>query len=293
MNPDTTLSLVSEACRRMDDAEGAPIDLADLARQLEMTPWQLTRSFRKILGITPSAYLQQRRAERFRQELKQGESVAGATYAAGYGSSSRVYEGANRRFGMTPASYAKGGAGLAIAYTIAASPLGLLLVAATPKGICRLTIGDREEQLAGLLKAEFPKAARLERDDLRMKPAIDEVIDYLAGRIPHPDLPLDIRATAFQRQVWERLQAIPPGETLSYGEVAAAIGSPRAARAVGQACKNNPVALLAPCHRVIRSDDSPGQWRWGEERKQYLLKLEREASAGEARTRLERKDRTG
>ncbi len=275
MSGDRWVNAVAEACRRMDEAEGDALDLAELARSLDMSPWQLTRSFRKTMGITPSAYLHQRRADLFRRELKQGESVAGATYGAGYGSSSRVYEGAARRFGMTPASYAKGGAGVEIAYSLAATPLGLLLVAATAKGICLLVIGESEAEVTELLRAEFPKAAKLERDDLWLKPAIDEVVDYLAGTIPHPELPLDVRATAFQRQVWEQLLAIPPGETRSYGEVAEAAGAPRAARAVGTACARNPVALLVPCHRVTRGDGDMGAYRYGKERKAWLLAQEK------------------
>ncbi|MEQ8655456.1 MAG: methylated-DNA--[protein]-cysteine S-methyltransferase [Kiloniellales bacterium] len=286
MSGDRTISSVSEACRLIEQADGESVDLAGLARSLEMSPWQLTRSFRKTMGITPSAYLHQRRADRFRQELKQGESVAGATYGAGYGSSSRVYEGAARRFGMTPASYAKGGAGVAIAYSLAATPLGLLLVAATSKGICFLVVGEVEEEMIALLEAEFPKAERLERDDLWMKPAIDEVVDYLSGSIPHAELPLDVRATAFQRQVWEQLLAIPPGETRSYGEVAEAAGSPRAARAVGSACARNPVALLVPCHRVTRGDGDMGAYRWGRERKAWLLAQEAAAQSRQGQSGL-------
>jgi len=267
---------VSEACQRMEAAEGQPIDLAELAGELGMTPWQLTRSFRKALGITPSAYLHQRRAERFRQELKQGESVAGATYGAGYGSSSRVYEGADRRFGMTPASYAKGGEGVAIAYALAETAMGWLLVAATGKGICFLALHENAAGLEAALRAEFPRAERIERDDTWLKPAVDEVVDYLAGAIPHPELPLDVRATAFQRRVWEQLLAIPPGETMSYGAVADALGLPRAARAVGTACANNPVALLVPCHRVTRGDGVLGRYRWGEARKARLVANERQ-----------------
>ncbi len=271
-----TLSQVSEACRQIDAAEGEAVDLAELARALGMSPWQLTRSFRKVMGITPSAYIHQRRADRFRQELKDGESVAGATYGAGYGSSSRVYEGAGRRFGMTPASYAKGGEGVAIAYSIAASPMGRLLVAATAKGICFLALGEDDEELEETLDAEFPKAARIQRDDTWLKPAIDEVVDYLSGAIPHPELPLDVRSTAFQRRVWEQLLTIPPGETRSYGAVAKALDLPKAARAVGTACATNPVALLIPCHRVTRGDGVLGRYRWGESRKAGLVAREAE-----------------
>ncbi|GAB5467320.1 MAG: bifunctional DNA-binding transcriptional regulator/O6-methylguanine-DNA methyltransferase Ada [Rhodospirillales bacterium] len=279
MSAGRDLKQVSAACQRIDAAAGEAVDLAALAGELEMSPWQLTRSFRKAMGITPRAYLQQRRVQRFRQELKDGESVASATYGAGFGSSSRVYEDSGRRFGMTPASYAKGGAGIAIAYAIAASPLvGRLLLAATAKGVCFVALDDSDEALVATLEAEFPKAERLERDDTWLKPAVDEVIDYLSGTIPHPDLPLDVRATAFQRRVWEQLLAIPPGETRSYGAVAEALGMPRAARAVGTACARNPVSLLVPCHRVTRGSGDISNYRWGRERKARLLAKEAKAA---------------
>ncbi|MEO1192995.1 MAG: methylated-DNA--[protein]-cysteine S-methyltransferase [Pseudomonadota bacterium] len=274
------LGAITEACRQLDAAAGEAVDLAAMAESLGMSPWQFTRAFRRALGITPSAYLRQRRGEWFRAELKGGESVAGATYGAGFGSSSRVYEDAGRRFGMTPASYAKGGAGVTIAYTLAETSLGLLLVAATAKGICFLALDDEEAPLIDALEVEFPKAEALQRDDTWLKPAVDEVVDYLAGAIPHPDLPLDVRATAFQRRVWEQLLAIPPGETRSYSAVAEALGVPRAARAVGTACATNPVSLLIPCHRVTRANGDISNYRWGPDRKAKLI-------AEEAKQRVE------
>jgi AraC family transcriptional regulator of adaptative response/methylated-DNA-[protein]-cysteine methyltransferase len=273
---DPQLRLVERACRALDADLGERVNLGALAAELGTTPWALTRAFRRALGITPTAYAEERRARRFRSELRQGGSVAGATYGAGYGSSSRVYEDAARRFGMTPASYKKGGQGAEIAYAIAASPLGRLLVATTAQGICFLALGDADAGLEQALRAEFPAASRIERDQARLKPSIQAVVDYLKGAVPHPGLPLDVRASAFQRRVWQELLAIPPGETRSYGEVAASLGIPSASRAVGRACATNPVALLIPCHRVTREDGSLSGYRWGMERKARLLTAEAE-----------------
>lgn len=270
------VALVERACAILDGAEAERPRLTDLAAGLGSTPWALTRAFRRVLGLTPSAYAEEGRQRRFRAELRQGESVASATYGAGYGSSSRVYEDVGRRFGMTPASYRKGGKGAEIAYAIAPSPLGLLLVAATARGVCFVALGERPEALEAALAAEFPAAARLLRDEARLAPAIAAVVAYLEGEVPHPELPLDVRATAFQRRVWQELLAIPPGETRSYAEVAETLGLPQAPRAVGRACASNPVALLIPCHRVTRGDDSLGGYRWGLERKATLLTAEAE-----------------
>lgn len=273
---DSEVELVSRACAAIEAAEGERLALGGLARSLGTTPWTLSRLFRKVLGVTPTDFAEERRQRRFRQELRQGESVASATYGAGYGSSSRVYEDAARRFGMTPASYRKGGKGAAIAYAIASSPLGLLLVATTAKGVCFVAIGDEAEALEAEVQREFPAAERLERDDERLRPALDAVIAYLEGKVPHPSLPLDVRATAFQRRVWQELLAIPPGETRSYKEVAERLGLPQAPRAVGRACASNPVALLIPCHRVTRGDGELGGYRWGMDRKATLLTAEAE-----------------
>ncbi len=270
------LDLAQRACAALDAAGDERLHLADLAADLGSTPWALTRAFRRVLGLTPTAYAEERRQRRFRAELRQGESVASATYGAGYGSSSRVYEDVGRRFGMTPASYRKGGKGAEIAYATADSPLGCLLVATTAQGVCFVALGESPAALEAELSAEFPAAARLQRDSARLAPAIDAVVAYLEGEVPHPELPLDIRATAFQRRVWQELLAIPPGETRSYGEVAAALGLPQAPRAVGRACASNPVALLIPCHRVTRGNDALGGYRWGLERKAKLLTAEAE-----------------
>ena len=206
-------------------------------------------------------------------ELRKGEAVASALYGAGYGSPSRLYERAPAHLGMTPAVYRRGGAGMRIHYTVVPCPLGLLLVAATERGICAITLGDADETLADGLKKEYP-AAEITRDASGLDSVVEAIIRHLHGQEPHLDLPLDMQATAFQWRVWEALQAIPYGSTRSYGEIARAIGQPTAARAVAQACATNRVALAIPCHRVVREDGDVGGYRWGIERKRTLLAQE-------------------
>jgi AraC family transcriptional regulator of adaptative response/methylated-DNA-[protein]-cysteine methyltransferase len=255
------------------------VTLSELAEAVGLSPWHLQRLFKKHLGISPREYLDAKRGERLRAELRQGGGVAGATYGAGYGSSSRVYERAAQQLGMTPASYARGGKGAEIAYTLAACPFGLLLVAATAKGVCFLAFGKEETALVAELEAEFPAARRIERDDALLAPAVEDILDYLKGQTPHLDLPLDIRMTAFQRRVWQELLAIPAGETRSYREIAEALGVPQGQRAVGTACATNPVSLLIPCHRAKRTDGGLGGYRWGLPRKEALLALEKRLAA--------------
>ena len=212
--------------------------------------------------------------KRLKDGLQQGESVAGATFDAGYGSSSRIYERAAAELGMTPATYRKGGFGAEIDFAVANSPLGRLLSAATPKGVCFVGIGDNDRLLEAELRREFPKASAIRRDNQRTGATIAAILAYLDGAEPHINLPLDIRCTAFQRRVWEELRRIPYGETRSYGEIAAAVGVPRAVRAVGRACATNPVALIVPCHRAIREDGDLSGYRWGLSRKRALLERE-------------------
>jgi len=200
--------------------------------------------------------------------------VTNALYDSGFNSSSRVYEQAAEELGMTPATYGRGGRGVKIDYTVVASPLGRLLVAVTERGVCAVRMGDTDTELAKDLRAEFPSAT-IARDDSSLQETVTKVLRHLTHNEPHLDLPLDIRATAFQRQVWEKLRAIPYGETVSYADVAKALGKPGAVRAVGRACATNPVALVIPCHRVVREDKSLGGYRWGLDRKQKLLDLER------------------
>ena len=268
------LDAVECACALLDAAEGERLTLADLARAVGMSPWHLQRVFRKVTGVSPRDYAEARRAERFKAELRAHGRVAEATYGAGYGSSSRVYEDSARRLGMTPATYAKGGKGARIVFSLADSPLGRLLVAATAAGLCFLALGEDDGVLIEELKAEFPAADSIERDDRAIQDSLDVLMAYLVGETPHLDLPLDVRATAFQRRVWNELIAIPYGETRSYQEIAELLGLPKGQRAVGRACATNPVSLIIPCHRAIRGDGGLSGYRWGLSRKERLLTLE-------------------
>ena len=233
--------------------------------------------FKKATGVSPRDYADARRTARFRDNLKRGETIAGATYGAGYGSSSRVYESARWQLGMTPASYAKGGKGAEIAYDIVDSPLGRLLAAATHQGICFVSLGDHDNPLVEALETEFPAANAIRRDSAAIGTALEQLVAYLAGETPHLDLPLDVRATAFQRRVWQELIAIPYGETQTYSEIAARLGLPKGQRAVGRACATNPVSLVIPCHRALRKDGQLGGYRWGVQRKEALVSRESEA----------------
>lgn len=260
---------------RVKDYPEGPITLDELAAHCGLSPWHLQRQFKRLMGVTPREYDDALRVKRLQAGLKSGErNVAGATFDAGFGSSSRVYERAGAHLGMTPASYAKGGKGARISYGIATCPLGTILVAATDRGLCQVALGGNAKTLIGELQAEFPAAEELDRDDDTVVLYIDELMRRMQGELPHVDLPLDIRSTAFQRRVWAELSAIPVGETRSYGEIARAIGQPGAAQAVGQACGSNPVALAIPCHRALRNDGNLGGYAWGIERKQALISAE-------------------
>jgi AraC family transcriptional regulator of adaptative response/methylated-DNA-[protein]-cysteine methyltransferase len=272
------LALVQRICRYLSEPRDQIPTLDELAQEFHLSPYHLQRTFKRIVGVTPRQYAEAQRLERFKAGLKQGESVTDALYDAGYPSNSSAYTQAARQFGMTPAAYRAGGAA-AIAYTVAESPLGWLLVAGTTKGLCAVRLGDSPAALEAELASEFP-AAGVTRDDTGLGAPVMALMDYLHGAQPHLDLPVDVRATAFQQQVWRALQAIPAGSTRSYKEVAATIGRPTAARAVARACATNPVALVIPCHRVIREDGNPGGYRWGLERKKRLLAQEASAAAG-------------
>jgi AraC family transcriptional regulator of adaptative response/methylated-DNA-[protein]-cysteine methyltransferase len=238
----------------------------------------LEQAFRLALGVSPRQYWEARRVARLKVHLKEKKGVTTALFETGYSGSSRVYERSNERLGMTPATYARGGAGAEIAYTVKRTPLGLLLVAATQRGVCRVAFGDEVAQLELGLRREFP-AALVRRDATRLATALRALVAYLGTGTSLAEIPLDVRATAFQRRVWDALQRIPRGTTRSYAEVARAIGRPSAARAVARACASNPVALLVPCHRVVRETGDLGGYRWGVERKRALLEREREKNA--------------
>jgi AraC family transcriptional regulator, regulatory protein of adaptative response / methylated-DNA-[protein]-cysteine methyltransferase len=275
---DPQLEMVRRACRFLDDHAGEVAKLSALAAHLRVSPYHMQRTFKRIMGISPRKYQEARRMERLKKELKEKRNVTYALYEAGYGSSSRLYEGVRAKLGMTPSTYRSGGPGQTIRYTVVASPLGRLLLASTDRGVCRVGMGESDRFLADDLRSEFP-AAEIHRDDAALRSWANSLVKHLNGWQPRVDLPLDIRATAFQKRVWETLQKIPLGSTRSYAEVAREVGKPRAARAVARACATNPVALLIPCHRVVRGDGSLGGYHWGIKRKETLLKLEGKSAA--------------
>jgi AraC family transcriptional regulator, regulatory protein of adaptative response / methylated-DNA-[protein]-cysteine methyltransferase len=274
---DARVARVEHACRVLAANVGAAPSLDELATAVGATRDALRRDFRRYLGVTPKQYADGLRVEALRAELRSGRDVTGALYTVGYGSSSRLYEQSDARLGMTPASYGAGGAGARISFTTAPSPLGLMAIARTDRGVCRILLGATDAELEAKLRDEFP-AADMTRDDDALVPAVEHVLARIDGAVPAVDLPLDMRGTAFQLRVWQELRAIPRGETRSYGEVAEAVGAPRAARAVGSACRVNPVGIVVPCHRVIASDGGLGGYAWGLDRKERLLATERAAA---------------
>lgn len=276
---DPRLDAVRAACRVIENAEDAAPTLEELGVAAGLSSYHLQRTFKAVLGVSPRQYWDARRLGRLKKNLKAGEDVTSALYGAGYGSSSRLYEKAKGQLGMTPASYGKGGAGAVIAYALFSAALGRVLVGATAAGICFVGLGDGDDALIEELRGDFPKAS-LVSDPAGLGETVAEVALMLEGQEPHADLPLDIRGTAFQRQVWEALRAIPMGETRTYAELAAQIGRPKAIRAVGSACANNPVSLIVPCHRAVGTDGTLRGYRWGLARKRALIDTEHRAARG-------------
>ncbi|MDE2947545.1 MAG: methylated-DNA--[protein]-cysteine S-methyltransferase [Chloroflexota bacterium] len=266
--------LVAQVCDYLRDIRPEAAGLQELGARFHISPFHLQRIFKRATGISPRQYAADLRLEAFKAQVRGGARITDAIYDAGYGSASRLYEQSDERLGMTPSTYRKLGAGMTIFYSAVPCNLGFLLTAVTERGICKLSLGEAPEPLIADLEAEFARAERI-HDDEGVGYWVERIIAYLEGWQPDLDLPLDVRATAFQLKVWERLQAIPVGETRSYSEIAAAIGQPSAVRAVANACASNPVALVIPCHRVIRLDKSLGGYRWGIERKRALLERER------------------
>ena len=269
---DDRVARVEAACRMLDDGDSARI--GEVATAVGTTGDGLRRDFRRVLGVSPKQYADARRVERLRAELRDGTDVTSALYNVGYGSSSRLYEQSDARLGMTPASYGAGGAGAEIRFTVTTSPLGALLVATTARGVCWIALGAESDALEVGLRAHFPAAVSIERDDTGLATVVGEVLRRIAGQVPHDALAFDVRGTAFQLRVWQELQRIPMGETRSYGQVAAAVGVPGGARAVGAACGSNPVSIVVPCHRVVAADGGLGGYAWGLDVKEALLDRE-------------------
>lgn len=271
-------ALVRELCGYIEQNLDGPLTLHELAEHVRLSPSYLQRLFLSIAGVSPRKYAESCRMRKLKSELRTSPDVAQAIYGAGFGSSSRAYERSDTRLGMTPGEYRRAGQGIVITYAPIESPLGLLLLGATDCGICFLQFGESLDGLVAELRREYPAALH---EPMREPHApgferwVAALNAYLAGQEPRLDLPLDVRSTVFQMKVWSYLQSIPAGEVQSYGEVAAGIGQPRAARAVGHACAANRVALVIPCHRVIRGGGDLGGYRWGLARKRLLLDAER------------------
>ena len=270
-------ALVQRAAKELAATSDDGTRLAALAEKLGATAATLRRAFRQVTGLAPRDLAEALRVARFKKMLRAGKSITDALYETGYGSSSRVYERSNAQLGMTPATYRKGGSGMKIGYSIAKSPLGKVLVAATERGVSAVYIGETEKNLVAELREEYPRA--------EISPAphtyqrwVREIVQRTEGKGVHMELPLDVQATAFQRRVWQELQRIPRGATRTYSQVARALGQPKAVRAVARACATNPVSIVVPCHRVIREDGNLAGYRWGLSRKEQLLNQERRAA---------------
>ena len=277
---DPWIERIQRACVYLSNVDGHP-SLATLAARLGGSPYHVQRNFKRLVGVTPREYAEACRLRKVKHGLRHAADVTTAMLDAGYGSSSRFYERAVPKLGMSPSTYRRGGAGATIRYAVVDSPLGRLLVAATPRGVCAVKMGSTDAALTEALEREFPEAT-LVADAGSLSRWTRAILAHLDGRspagsrsMPRLDLPLDVRATAFQWQVWQALAAIPYGETRTYGDVAAGIGRPRAVRAVARACASNPVALAIPCHRVVPASGGEGGYRWGTARKAALLKRER------------------
>ena len=268
------LAWVKRACEYIRKNQEEKVTLDDLAAEVDVSAAHLQRIFKQVLGLTPRQYQEACRVERLKQRLKQGEPVTQAVYAVGYSSTSWLYKDAKAKLGMTPGAYRRAGEGMTIRYRVVDSPLGRLLVAWTSHGVCHLSLGDGDAVQEEALRSEYP-AAEITREDGKLAHWTLEILEYLAGRATQlGDIPLDVAGTDFQCRVWKELQAIPRGSIRSYEEVARSIGEPTAARAVGRACATNTVSLIIPCHRVVRKGGGLGGYKWGIDRKKWLLESE-------------------
>src|ERR1700727_2093968 len=270
--PDPQMQAVKRACERIETAEEAP-KLAELAASAGLSPYHFHRVFKALTGVTPKAYAAETRARRAADKLRTAETVTEAIYDAGFNSSSRFYENTDARLGMTPGAVRRGGAGTVIRFAVGEASLGAVLVAATDKGVCAITLGDDPEALVRDLQDRFPNA-EFEGGDAEFERMVAQVVGLVHAPGHGLYLPLDIRGTAFQQKVWAALSAIPAGKTATYTEIARVIGQPKAVRAVAQACGANPLAVAIPCHRVVRSDGDLSGYRWGVERKRKLIDRE-------------------
>lgn len=269
--------LVARAAKYLGQADEEMLRLSQVARAVNSNTATLRRSFRQVTGLTPRELAEALRLKRFKNLLRSGTNITDALYETGYGSSSRVYERSNAQLGMTPATYQKGGKGMKLEYTIATSPLGKVLVAATERGVSAVYLGDGHNKLMAELRDEYPQA-EISAASGNTQRWVREIVQRIEGKPAQEELPLDLQATAFQRRVWQELQKIPRGATRTYSQVARAMGHPKAIRAVARACATNPVSIVVPCHRVVREDGKLAGYRWGLNRKEQLLATERAAA---------------
>ncbi|MDZ7828785.1 MAG: bifunctional DNA-binding transcriptional regulator/O6-methylguanine-DNA methyltransferase Ada [Halofilum sp. (in: g-proteobacteria)] len=265
-------ALVARACRYLEVAEKAPT-LAALATEAGLSPWHFQRLFKSETGVTPRQYFADVRARRFRERLREDGSVTDAIHGSGYEASSQAYADARRELAMTPTAFRNGAAGEHVRCGVAACSLGIIAVATTARGICAIEIADDEAAACAQVRRTFP-CARIETAGAELDALLAQVVAFIESPGRGLDLPLDIRGTAFRRRVWQALREIPPGETVTYAELAARIGRPGSARAVAGACAANRLAVALPCHRVIRADGGLGGYRWGADRKRALLERE-------------------
>ncbi len=277
---DRQIVAIRKVCALLETAGPAP-KLPALADAVGLSRFHFHRLFKRMVGVTPREYAAMHRMKRLQQDLQAGTPVADAIYGAGYGSSSRVYENSRNTLGMTPSRFRSGASGMVVRFSVTEVPLGWLMVAATDNGVCTIELDEDADAPRRRLQRRFPKATLVE-DRGELRAWVQQVSQFIRSPQHGIALPLDIQGTAFQRRVWQALQDIPIGTTVSYQDVARAIGKPKAVRAVAQACANNKIALAIPCHRVVRSDGSLGGYRWGIERKRRLLALEHRAVAPSA-----------
>ncbi len=275
--PSPKAKLVDQVCKYIDANLRGKLTLEILSRQVGLSPYHFQRTFKRVLRISPRQYVEARRLAKMKRFLRGGETVNNSLYNAGFSSRSRVYENVPGGFGVNPGEFRRGGEGLRIGYSIIDSPLGRLLVAATERGVCGVCIGDSDAFVERSLAEDYPSAI-LYRNDQGMKEWTGAFSKYFDGEHLALNLPLDVKATAFQSRVWKIIQSIPFGKTTTYSQIAKELGEPDASRAVARACATNPVALVIPCHRVIGKDGGLHGYRWGKKRKQTLLKLEQMAN---------------
>lgn len=273
---DDDVHRVAAACRLIERSPTRPA-LATLAAYAAMSPSHFHRTFTRIAGVTPAAYFDTVRQQRLRDHLRKQPSVTDAIFSAGYSSTSRFYESSPGPLGMTPSAYRRGGAGEILRYCHAATSLGGCLIAWSERGVCAILLGDGAQELEGELRRRFANASLTPAPD-RHQALVQQVVEFIDDPAASPELPLDVRGTAFQRRVWDALSKIPAGQTASYGEIARRIGRPTAYRAVAGACSANPLAVAIPCHRVVASNGDLGGYRWGLDRKQALLARERSSA---------------